>query len=128
MKFKRTNGHRSGFEQKTTDLLKTNKVKAEYEPKDKKLKYTKPSTNHAYQIDYVLDNNIYVECKGRFTSTDRKKILLVKQQNPTVDLRIILQAPNQKISKISKTTYAMWCDKNNIKWGVQSDILAWSKE
>ena len=128
MKFKRTNGHRSGFEQTTTDLLKANKVKAEYEPKDKKLKYTKPSTNHTYQVDYVLGNSIYVECKGRFTSTDRKKILLVKQYNPTVDLRIVFQAPNQKLSKISKTTYAMWATKNCIKWGVQSDILAWSKE
>jgi len=128
MRFKRTNGHRSGFEQSTTDLMKLHKIKADYEPKDKKLTYIKPSTTHKYQTDYVLHNNIYLECKGLFTAIDRKKILYIKEQHPTIDLRLVFQSPFQKLSKKSKTTYAMWATKNGIKWGVQSDILAWSKE
>jgi len=128
MRFKRDGKHRSGYETDTTAFMKTNGIKAEYEPKDKKLKYIKPASNHTYQIDYVLDNQIHLECKGLFSASDRKKILLIKEQYPHIDLRMVFMQPSKKLSKISKTTYAMWCDKNSIKWGVMKDILAWSKE
>ena len=33
-----------------------------------------------------------------------------------MDLRFVLQSPNGKIYKGSKTTYAEWCEKNGFKW------------
>lgn len=118
--------YRSGFEEKVTDNLKLNKIKHEYETL--KLKYTIPASNHTYTPDIILSNGIICELKGYMDASVRKKMLLVVKQNPELDIRIIFMNSLTKITKNSKTTYAMWCDKNNIKWGVQGDILAWSKE
>jgi hypothetical protein len=38
------------------------------------------------------------------------------KDNPDIDLRMVFQAPFNKISKKSKTTYAQWCEKHGIKW------------
>lgn len=121
-------GHRSGFEADGQVILEQAGIKFEYEPKDKKIRYTKPITQHLYLPDYILENNIHLECKGLFSATDRKKHLLLKEQYPKLDLRIVFQNPNKKLTKKSKTTYAMWCDKNKIKWGTMQDIVKWAKE
>ena len=47
---------------------------------------------------------------------DRRKIRAVKELNPNLDLRMVFQAPFNKISKKSKTTYAKWCEKHDIPW------------
>jgi hypothetical protein len=59
---------------------------------------------------------ILIESKGRWTAEDRKKHLLVKQQHPELDIRIIFQSAKNKISKGSKTTYADFCNKHGIVW------------
>ena len=69
-----------------------------------------------YTPDFVLPNGIYLECKGLWEPDDRRKIKAVIEQHPEIDLRMVFQAPFNKISKKSKTTYAKWCDKHNIKW------------
>ena len=38
---------------------------------------------------------------------DRRKILQVKKDNPELDLRMVFQAPHNKIYKGSKTTYGI---------------------
>lgn len=116
---------RSGFEKDVAAFLKAKRVKHEYEPKDKKLIYV---TEHTYLPDMVLANGIHVECKGWFKASDMKKMKAVIANNPNKDIRMVFQAPNNKISKKSKTTYAQWCDKNKIKWGTLDDIPKWSKE
>ena len=69
------------------------------------------------QLDYhtSLMLNIYliliVECKGRFTSEDRRKMRLVKEQHPDLDIRFVFSRSSSKINKGSKTTYADWCHK-----------------
>ena len=60
----------------------------------------------------MLPNGIIVETKGRFTPADRQKHLLVQKQFPELDIRFVFSNPNQKINKGSKTSYAMWCEKN----------------
>lgn len=121
-----TNLYRSGFEQKVTDVLRSEGVAHEYETL--KLKYTIPASSHTYTPDVILSNGIIVETKGFFDADGFKKMVLVIAQNPDLDIRICFQQPNNKIRKGSKTTYAMKCDKLGIKWGTISDILAWSKE
>ena len=39
-----------------------------------------------------------------------------------MDLRMVFQAPYNKINKNSKTTYAMWCEKHDIPWTAYHDI------
>ena len=76
-----------------------------------KLKYIKPASQHVYTPDFVLANGIIVETKGRFLAPDRQKHILVKRHNPDLDIRFVFSNSNARISKTSKTTYAMWCRK-----------------
>ena len=118
--------HRSGFEDFTADKLKLLKIPYEYETLE--LAYTIPSSIHKYTPDFILANGIILECKGVLDLETRKKMKYVIAQNPELDIRMVFQKPQNKLSKASKTTYAMWCAKNKIKWGTVADIPSWSRE
>lgn len=107
-------GVRSGLEQKVCEDLKNRGVSYEYE--QMKLKYRRPETQHTYTPDIVLANGIILELKGRFTAEDRKKMLLVSQSHPQLDIRFVFSNSKSKISKTSKTTYADWCQKNGFQY------------
>lgn len=112
---------RSGLEERVADLLVELGVKYEYE--STKVPYV---IQHSYTPDFLLPNGVWLECKGYWDSKDRKKIKSVIQQNPDIDLRMVFQAPYNTISKKSKTTYAAWCERNNIKWCSFSNIpITW---
>ena len=81
-----------------------------------KIPYIIPASNHTYNPDFKLPNGIFVETKGRFVAADRKKHLLVKSQNPHLDIRFVFSNSNNKITKNSKTTYGDWCVKNGYKY------------
>lgn len=81
-----------------------------YEPSDKKLGFVE---ERSYLPDFYLPKyNVFVECKGYFTGSDRTKMLLVKKQNPSVKILLVFQNENTKLSKSSKTTYGMWAEKH----------------
>ena len=112
---------RSGLEERIADLLVELGVKYEYE--STKVPYV---IQHNYTPDFILPNGVWLEAKGYWDSKDRKKIKSVIQQNPDIDLRMVFQAPYNTISKKSKTTYAKWCERNNIMWCSFSNIpIAW---
>jgi len=112
---------RSKLEEKVADLLEGLGVSYQYE--SEKLSYT---IEHNYTPDFVLPNYIYLETKGYWDAADRRKVLAVKKANPQIDLRMVFQAPFNTISKKSKTTYAMWCEKHDIPWTSYHDIpLDW---
>jgi hypothetical protein len=54
--------------------------------------------------------------------------LLIKEQHPNLDIRFLFQNANNKIRKGSKTTYAQWCEKNDIKWCEKIIPDTWLKE
>ena len=116
-------GYRSGFEHKVADQLSESKIKFEYETTT--INYIKPETKHTYTIDFTLPNGILVETKGRWVIEDRKKHLLIKNQHPELDIRIVFQNAKTKIRKGSKTTYADWCDKNGIIWAEKNIPKSW---
>ena len=97
-------GHKSGLETRIDEQLKAQGIDGEYEQHE--VSYTIPATHHTYKPDFKLPNGIFIESKGWFLPEDRKKHLLIKEQNPQMDLRFVLQSPNGKIYKGSKTTYA----------------------
>lgn len=68
-----------------------------------------------YLPDFVI-GDVVVECKGRLTAADRKKLLLVRTQHPGLDLRLVFMYPNNKLSSKSKTRYWEWAEKNGFKW------------
>jgi hypothetical protein len=113
-------GFRSGFENDINDKLSGDGISFTYE--SEVLKYIQPETTHKYTPDFKIMNSqgcvIYLETKGRWVSSDMKKMKLIKQQYPDLDIRIMFQDSNKKINKTSKTTYGqkatsmgyLWCD------------------
>jgi hypothetical protein len=114
----RMKGYRSGLEETLDESLKTQGIDGQYE--QHKIKYTKPATKHTYTPDFRLPNGIFIETKGRFVLADRQKHILIKHQQPDLDIRFVFQNSKNKIRKGSKTTYGDWCDQNGFMY---SDIL-----
>lgn len=115
---KKTGKFRSKFESAVAEMLPKG---YEYEPKSRVLKYTVPESHHKYLPDFVKDD-IYIECKGIFDLASRKKMKLLREQYPDLRIIMVLQAPNNPIRKGSKTTYAKWCEQNNIEWCSLSNL------
>jgi len=107
-------GFKSGLEETISQQIELQGIKVEYETE--KVPYIIPASNHNYSPDFKLPNGIRVETKGRFVAADRKKHLLVKEQNPNLDIRFVFSNSKNKISKNSKTTYGDWCEKNGYKY------------
>jgi len=120
-------GFRSGLELRVWTDLKNRAVKgASYE--SMKIKYVVPEKQRSYTPDIILPNGIILEVKGRLVKADRDKHLLIKEQHPDLDIRFVFQCANNKIRKGSQTTYAMWCEKNDIKWCEKVAPNAWIRE
>lgn len=119
-------GYRSGLEEAVAHDLDKRGVKYTYETV--KVKYIIPESKHTYTPDFILDNGIIVETKGRFVTADRKKHLLIKSQHPELDIRFVFAYPNSKLDKDSKTTYAGWCQKHGFLFAKGSIPEAWVKE
>ena len=125
-RIKKINGYRSGFENKVASALSEQSISFEYEVTQ--IEYIKPQTNHKYTVDFTLPNGILIETKGRWTTEDRKKHLLIKDQHPELDIRFVFQNPKGKIRKGSKTTYADYCDKHGILWADKEIPNEWLLE
>ena len=116
---------RSGLEKRTAAYLKKLKIKFEYEKMRIKWQDLRFKT---YTPDFVLDNGIIIEAKGRFIQSDRTKHLMVKAQHPEHDIRFVFSNPTQKLYKGSKTTYGDWCEKNGFKYAKEIIPVEWIKE
>ena len=110
----RKHGFKSGLEETISIQIKGKGIDVKYE--SEKIPYIIPASNHTYNPDFKLPNGIFVETKGRFVAADRKKHLLVKSQNPKLDIRFVFSNSKNKITKSSKTSYGDWCDKNGFKY------------
>ena len=116
----RTSNYRSGFEATLANQLKRGGVSFQYE--SIKLEYTKTAT---YTPDFILPNGIIIEAKGVWTGEDRKKHLLVREQHPHLDIRLVFMNASNKIRKGSDTTYAVWCEKKNIQYANKTIPKSW---
>ena len=110
----RKHGFKSGLEETISGQINGRGIDVKYE--SEKIPYIIPASNHTYNPDFKLPNGIFVETKGRFVAADRKKHLLVKSQNPELDIRFVFSNSKNKITKSSKTSYGDWCDKNGFKY------------
>ena len=119
-------GWRSGLEEDVAKALTSAGVPFTYE--EMKIKYIKPASEHQYTPDFVLDNGIIVETKGRFLIADRKKHMLIKRQQPHLDIRFIFSNSSQKLNKGSRTTYAQWCVKNGFEYADKTIPEHWILE
>jgi hypothetical protein len=128
-------GFRSGLEERTAAELDTLGVKFTFE--QQKVEYIKPARQAKYTPDFIIthrpdgtprDRPLVVETKGRFLTDDRQKHLLIRDQHPELDIRFVFSNPNQRISKTSKTTYAVWCEKHGFQFAKERIPKAWLEE
>lgn len=122
----KTSKYRSGLEASIAKQLDNRGVPYRYE--DLVLDYIKPAKEHKYTPDFILSNGIIIECKGRFLTADRQKMILVKGRHPNADIRFVFSNAQSRISKKSKTTYAMWCDKHKFQWADKFIPNEWLRE
>jgi hypothetical protein len=119
-------GYKSGLELTVADQIKSTEYDLKYETEI--LKYIVPERAAKYTPDFVFTKRngelMFVETKGRWTSVDRLKMKHVLASNPGVDIRMVFQNPNQKISKASNTTYEAYALKLGIKHVAKKDIPA----
>jgi hypothetical protein len=121
-----TNKYRSKFEERVGRDLDSRLISFTYE--SMKIKFTQPAQERTYTPDMILPNGIVIELKGLFIAADRKKHLLVQEQHPEIDLRFVFQNPNTRLSKDSRTTYAMWCEKHGFKYAAKTIPDEWVNE
>jgi hypothetical protein len=88
--------------------------RVEYEVE--KLAYVVPASHHKYTVDFKIGPKSYIEVKGYLKASERKKYVLVRDQNPDIKLRFFFDKAHNKIYKGSPTTYADWCEANNFEW------------
>jgi hypothetical protein len=119
-------GFKSGLEENISQQIEGKGIKVEYETEQ--VSYIIPASEHNYHPDFKLPNGIRVETKGRFVLADRKKHLLVKEQNPNLDIRFVFSNSKNKINKKSKTTYGDWCDKHGFKYADKEIPDSWFSE
>jgi predicted nuclease of restriction endonuclease-like RecB superfamily len=107
-------GYRSGLEDSVATKLKELGIDFQYEPKEGRISYTVPASNHSYTPDFYVTTKsgktIVIETKGLWSAEDREKHRLIKEQHPDLDLRFVFTRSKAKINKNSKTTYADICE------------------
>ena len=105
---------KSGLEEVVFTYLKKNKLSFKYE--GLKITYFQPEIKKTYTPDFPIKGSFIIETKGAFNSADRKKMKLIKKQNPELDIRFIFSNSKTKIGKKSLTTYGKWCELNDFPY------------
>ena len=118
-------GYRSGLEHKLSIALDTIKYKYQYE--SIKIEW-EDLAYRTYTPDFILNNGIIIETKGRFMASDRRKHLAIQKQHPKLDIRFVFTNSRVKLYKGAKSTYAQWCHKYNFRYYDRIIPECWLKE
>lgn len=111
-------GFRSGLELSVHEQLTNNGIPYQYETE--KISYVVPAHSSKYTPDFIFTkkdgSKLYIETKGYWPASERKKMQFIKQSNPELDIRLLFQNANNKITKSSKTTYGTYATKIGVLW------------
>lgn len=117
-------GYKSGLELSVSVQINQTEYPLNYETET--LNYIVPERKAKYTPDFVFVKKngsfMFIETKGRWTSADRLKMKHVLASNPGIDIRMVFQAPTQKISKGSQTTYETYANKLGINHVAKKSI------
>ena len=106
---------KSKLEEKVWSVLKKEFPTVKYEPQ--KFKFIQPQIERTYIPDFKTGrNNVFIEAKGKLDLETRKKMVWFRDSNPTIRIIFLFMNPDNKITKRSKTTYAMWASDNGFEW------------
>jgi Phage endonuclease I len=106
---------KSKLEEKVWAVLKKEFSTVKYEPQ--RFKFIQPEVERTYIPDFKIGrSNIFIEAKGKLDLETRKKMVWFRDSNPTIRIIFLFMNPDNKITKRSKTTYAMWATDNGFEW------------
>ena len=108
---------KSLFELKFSKALTKRGIPFKYEPET--LSFLQPEKKRKYTPDFKLTTKhgeFLVETKGKLTAEDRKKMVWVKEQHPNKKIVIVFMNAGNRLTKVSKTTYGDWADKQGYEW------------
>jgi hypothetical protein len=89
------------------------------------LNYLVPSTIHTYTPDFTLNLLVHFETKGRFSSQDRQKMLLVKSQHSEKIFVLIFQRNIKLGTRLG--TCLEWAKKNGFPAFLETDHIGINK-
>lgn len=112
--------YKSKLEDKIAKQLTDSGIEFSYETL--KISYMVPARKAKYTPDFVV-GDIIIEAKGRFrTAQDRQKLLLVKEQYPDLDLRLVFERAKTPIYPGSPTPLSKWAEDNGFLWADNGKI------
>ena len=130
--------YRSGYEERIASAFSRRKIDFTYESTT--LKYVTPpvpAKKHKYTPDFIFTtkagHKIFVEAKGYLKVADRKKMVLVKKDNPDLDIRFLFMDGYKPLITKKKRgldkdglpfkskTYGMWADAEGFPWAQGND-------
>lgn len=119
--------YRSRLERKVADQLESEGVTFGYETL--KVAFLVPERTARYTPDFEC-GTIILEAKGYFRKTsDRQRLVHMKEANPKLDVRLVFQDASKPIYKGSKTTYSKWAGDHGFPWADKGVVpAAWIKE
>jgi hypothetical protein len=135
----KSNDFKSGLERKIFALLDEAKVKVRYEPET--FTYHKRTTRTfcnecgsknthklaRYTPDFRIGKTIYIETKGRFTSSNRSNMLDFVAHRPDFDIRMLFAADNYTTSNRVKR-YSDWAEEHGITYAIKDIPPEWIEE
>jgi len=81
-----------------------------------------------YTPDFFFnDRKFIVEAKGRLDAQARNKAIAFKAEYPDIEYAMLFEEDN-RISRVSRTRYSEWAEKNGILSAVGLLPLKWLKE
>lgn len=126
---------RSEVERHVAEQLSAANVKFAFE--DKFMPYVVPQRTARYLPDFIIPGtNIIIEAKGHFgglkcvgdmkrrSAENRQKMVLLKEQYPELDFRIVFdkRSHNTKLYKGSPTSQGKWATDHGFKWASNGTI------
>lgn len=107
---------RSKLEERIDRQIREAGLESNYE--SEVIPYVIPSRKARYTPDFPIGTKpIYIEAKGRFrTASERQKMLLVREQHPDKDIRLVFQKGELPIYKNSPTSHAKWAEDHGFEW------------
>jgi Phage endonuclease I len=83
-----------------------------------------PAREARYLPDFRV-GNIIIETKGWFGrngARERQKLVLLKEQHPDLDIRIVFSDARKPLYKGSPTTYAMWATDHGFTYSTKGIV------
>lgn len=122
----RKHGWRSGLEKAVAASLTGEGIDFGYEVAP--IPFLEPAKSRRYTPDFWLPSGIIIETKGRFVTSDRQKMKLIREQYPDLDIRFVFSNANARISKRSRTTYGAWAHTHGFPFAHRMVPKEWLKE